>query len=830
MNLFGLKIATRRGLSGFFSSSAIRNTDEKIANAIDGFTYDAEKVSAFRNKTRADMEGLSRLLKTASTRERPSLESQSLKDIRAYESALRRQLEDNIKIITLLKKLIESEYLELGYDIRTPLVVFEDFITQLQDSLKRISFPKGEEKKITEQLLDIEHRYTVLLNEIISFIENELRYFSTIGADFGKLKPELKTSIAHATYLKQRAAIKQRINGKVRWIVTSLENLDEQMKRLCDMRYLGNNTGVFLSKQLDTFKKQFGELVELCMIRVDVSRHVVIESIVLQREKYEEITLLRDNLHEFYDRFLKAQHALLGSDVSAKTRAQINARIAQFGDRYQQTTARSLAQFDRDFGRRVTSVQEKDMRFLRAEQKGAAGVLQKAKKAALVATAALTLWTGVAGGRAISSVFSPGDVSLPPVVSMIAEEEGCAEWVINYYTNAFKLSKNMVSYTGVTGNAWRMFDNLTQAKRIGNKMKFNVFEQINTENAAQIAELKAKMKERFTELSQQFKDAEKAYYQLNVEFAPLIRQQFIPLQVSFDSSAVRVGDIVGLFYLKSDNQAKAFLEGTKGTFNTHVGIVNQITPDGKITVAHNIHKKVHVDPIESLKGGGDAVVAWIVQPSKLHWLGGGGGVSGEDVKNYEASRVKFKTQAILNKTTIEFGKAYTENYAMLSEYFGLSDSEMKMLIKMSIGTLGRESEFGKSDFYQLEKIGDFFLQTFFIKHGISRGPTQIRLDNFTQIEKEQFGITESSIYENERAALATFILHAKHLQQAKERGFKGTKLTEVTILSFNYPKIIELSDPKGTLKPYTVETKRGKFTSTDYLTEVQKIMANVEVL
>ena len=150
MGWFGLKLSLSKGKigSGFVSSKRLSVVDKKIGRTIKRFEYDEDAVKKQRQESRSEILKLERAMKRTDKRDLKKQETMLMKDVRKYENSMRRQLLDVLKIINQLRKIVENEDLELIYDARNPLMIFEEFMHQLKKSLTGAKIEADNRKRI----------------------------------------------------------------------------------------------------------------------------------------------------------------------------------------------------------------------------------------------------------------------------------------------------------------------------------------------------------------------------------------------------------------------------------------------------------------------------------------------------------------------------------------------------------------------------------------------------------------------------------------------------------------------------------------------------------
>ncbi len=173
----------------------------------------------------------------------------------------------------------------------------------------------------------------------------------------------------------------------------------------------------------------------------------------------------------------------------------------------------------------------------------------------------------------------------------------CAAFVIDAASSIYNLDKHILTNVyGISGNAWTMLNNVT---KIGTPI-YNEFEEIYSQHNSELEELHKEIKNKYDVLYQAAikngKNNAKAKviaYDELIEYSPRIKQYLENKPAaSINISQLRVGDIIGMYYADTTHIAESFIAGTGKngwrSFNTHVGIVTEIRPDGTIIISHQM--------------------------------------------------------------------------------------------------------------------------------------------------------------------------------------------------------------------------------------------------
>lgn len=346
-------------------------TDEIISGQMATYTNDSEEIKKVRESNRSNVLKLQKAMDRVRDRDTSDFRKETIADIRAYENSLKRQAKDILQIIRLCNELIRNEFREILFDIRNPLVAFERFFMSLKDGLVHVNLDKDTMNRLKTIVPNIQKNYLDLINDTIHYVRNELKYYNSLGLNFGLMDETKETEYALATHVKERARIKQRMNGKAQWIMSQIKMLTENLQRRPGSQEI--------VKSMQYFSQQFKALVDFCEDRVEVADHMIIESIVLQRDYYEDLETLKEELHSFYHEFLMDQQHLMESTDSKWKTEQIKKRISQFRT-YQQELTEELNQFHKEFTSSVKSIEKEDLKLIKLEKKEEKKVVSRLAK------------------------------------------------------------------------------------------------------------------------------------------------------------------------------------------------------------------------------------------------------------------------------------------------------------------------------------------------------------------------------------------------------------------------------------------------------------------
>ncbi|MFC1648128.1 hypothetical protein ACFL1B_01585 [Nanoarchaeota archaeon] len=342
--------------------------DKRIALKVEGFEYDAEEVAKQRAQSRSTIDKLQRALKRAENRELPELEHRTVTEMRTFEKATKRQLQDIMKIITWLRDLIEEEYIQIIYDIRQPMVILERFIEELKPLFQKVQFKQETQVYLKDILDSITKEFDNLLDLVTGFLDKTFSIFNKLGVSMEKVSLKARSDYSLAVQLQQRAKLKQQINGKTQWIVSQLARLEAMLRELRDTRKYNTAQINQAIKNIAYFRKQYLELVQMCVTRAEASGHMIAEAITIQKDKLKELDQLKAKLKSFYEEFRKEQEELAEKHGSAHIRTHAGKRVDEFG-KYQEEVMQELDEFEKDFDRDMATAKKKDLRQLRQEKR-----------------------------------------------------------------------------------------------------------------------------------------------------------------------------------------------------------------------------------------------------------------------------------------------------------------------------------------------------------------------------------------------------------------------------------------------------------------------------
>jgi peptidoglycan hydrolase-like protein with peptidoglycan-binding domain len=285
----------------------------------------------------------------------------------------------------------------------------------------------------------------------------------------------------------------------------------------------------------------------------------------------------------------------------------------------------------------------------------------------------------------------------------------------------------------VIGSAWEMKDNI---ERNRGRIKYNIYDDPRLKNANSPASL--------IKATKDVKSTSKAKPEM-----------------------FEIGDVVGIAYYPSTHHQDA-LDGQRGgTKNTHVGTVTDIK-NGVPIISHNIKGELHHDPYNKL------TIGWIGSPNY------------KEVKPYENKFEKEVTD--IDSAVDVYAKTMSKDFQV-----PVNPNVIKKDIE---GILQVESGGGKAIPTQID-ISKFQSQRWLLgknnsRADISRGLAKLKMNTFSQQERDFLGLNEETIDDPVMGVKAATYLYLKHFNtfQKYAKSNPHLKLTnedirEMTILSHN---------------------------------------------
>jgi hypothetical protein len=211
--------------------------------------------------------------------------------------------------------------------------------------------------------------------------------------------------------------------------------------------------------------------------------------------------------------------------------------------------------------------------------------------------------------------------------------DGCAQYLNNTVCNDI-VGEDIREELGFKGDAWSISENL-RAK--GGKLIF------------------AGLPER-SEVALRPGDNINSYLKTTLN-SPDIKGS---LQTMSNNGEIKPGDVVNIFYEGSPSDTKAFNQSKEVNgrfFTTHVGVI-KADDNGKLYVEHNIHKKIHKDPLQDFIDGKVAgngknkvsLISGITRPNYYQGVDNNGAIKPEGISYYQTEYGKFNPKgALANK-------------------------------------------------------------------------------------------------------------------------------------------------------------------------------------
>lgn len=355
--------------------------------------------------------------------------------------------------------------------------------------------------------------------------------------------------------------------------------------------------------------------------------------------------------------------------------------------------------------------------------------------------------------------------------------EWCAQWVTKKVRNASGEA------FGVTGDAWRMPNNIVKA---GGEMLYNIYDDNTFNNVKGTDDLKSKTVKAIN-------------------------------NNPFDISQLQVGDVVGIYMPSSDMHETALNNGT--TYNTHVGVVTGFNKDGVPIIEHNIHKNHHRDRADHLTGSkeGSPRIATVTRPAY-------------STPNVSTLPIEEGVSPYVQEGDHPLFKEYADGVAGAKSVIGkmFPNADMDAVEQAVLAVQGRETNFMRtkgSDLTGVDKL-KYKAREFYrdkIKEtdpeAVSSDLNKMKLSSFTPNERHLLGIKKPSDLNNpELAGRAATYMMAKNYDYFKrlsieypELGLTEDDLRYLTELSYNQgmDKLKTIGfDEKGNIKKSEIETIR----------------------
>lgn len=360
---FGL-LNTRENIAirGLREPRKLSKTEQVLARSLKDISMDEQEVRAFRAKNRQEMAKLFGAMERAEGRTLKSLQQETLADLRKYEAATRRQLRDLMKVVSQAQVLVKNEFIEIVYDVRMPLCVFEKFFRALKQAVKHVTWARTEAQVFNDAVNAVDRAYQELVALVVRFLQQERALIDRVSEGRADL----------ATHLQNRALLKKQINGKTQWIISQIKQLEKRLRQSTSSPI---EKGKQLAVMVASFRHQFvgtkevPGLLTFCVKRVEVADHSIAEAIRLQQAHYKEAFSLGAELKKFYNQFISDQNEVLRDDQTSDTKKRhAEKRRNQFAT-YKKEIADEFRSFQKAFGTQLGKVQRSDLAVLRGEKK-----------------------------------------------------------------------------------------------------------------------------------------------------------------------------------------------------------------------------------------------------------------------------------------------------------------------------------------------------------------------------------------------------------------------------------------------------------------------------
>src|SRR3989339_32757 len=335
------------------ASDQLTFKNKKLMEMIITAQREVINVSVARKKSRNRIIMLRKLIGQIEFKKEKKAEMKAREDLITYEKNTRKLLFDYIRIIKTLRDLIKNEYLDILFDIRDPLVLFGLITEKGKGFIVKVHMGSAQKKELQTIIEEIANALNQLVDYLFKIIEEDFRYYQSIGLEFERFNQRDETEYALETYLEKRGAIKNKISGNIKRIQFQIKKLEEQTE---DLHLLNSNNERETQTLLGFFRffrKEFNNLLTFCTERADIANYIIIESIVMQMEYYEGIKNIKGELDKFYE------------DITGNNGNEKNKEMICFSKRVKIEFER----FQHEFSHVIESVNKEGLRMLTEEMK-----------------------------------------------------------------------------------------------------------------------------------------------------------------------------------------------------------------------------------------------------------------------------------------------------------------------------------------------------------------------------------------------------------------------------------------------------------------------------
>jgi hypothetical protein len=296
-------------------------TEADLLNHYAKIKKDEDTLIAERKSRSEDIVRLQQAIQRVAEHDFSGTEARTLDDLKAYDAACKQQLHDIHEAVDLLKAVIEYEHEDILNDVKLPLGTFDLFFQHAKGALEHVNFTDEKRERLSLLLQEIGKSYEGMVNAVLSYLEFELQYFKNL--EVKKFEHE-GTEYALQTYLHEREAMRQDIERKT-------AELKEQLDELQQLITIANDDAAERILPLATyFSTQFSSLIAFCMKRIDLSRQIIIEAILLQKEQYEQLDALSEQITRLRDAIIREQMRIAAEETPRWTVAETRERVEEF--------------------------------------------------------------------------------------------------------------------------------------------------------------------------------------------------------------------------------------------------------------------------------------------------------------------------------------------------------------------------------------------------------------------------------------------------------------------------------------------------------------------
>lgn len=224
--------------------------------------------------------------------ENKELSAAEQSQVKALEDELKVQFNDIAKLITLLDDLIKNENRELVLDLKRPFGTFREYLAKLELALANIAIPYNLLEDVFKELNTIKDMCDTLASKLANIVNTEFTNRPTVS------------NMNLDSALKNRVYMRKQLSAMTASIKNSLNSLDKKFMALRDNTVFTNNLKStaeldLIRGNITTFKDVFKRLSDLFSARLDLSDHIVVSAVAMQKDKYREMAQITDELKHY---------------------------------------------------------------------------------------------------------------------------------------------------------------------------------------------------------------------------------------------------------------------------------------------------------------------------------------------------------------------------------------------------------------------------------------------------------------------------------------------------------------------------------------------------